>query len=139
MFDVFCFFCLEGLYEQIIVCLNNLDVQVDVGFEVYFYSYFQIYYVCDVFVVYFVREEGIGEGGMLEFGQKWEEESYLFVGCVILMCYMGKVVFVDLSDEDGKIQLFFFKQDIVGFDVIKKIDFGDIIGVKGYFFVIKIG
>ncbi|MHA0035279.1 lysine--tRNA ligase [Deinococcus sp. PESE-13] len=129
----------EGLHEQTVARLNNLSAQVDAGFEAYPYSYPQTHHARDVFAAHPAREEGAGEGGTLEPGQKWEEESYSLAGRVTLMRHMGKAAFADLSDEDGKIQLFFSKQDTAGFDATKKIDLGDIIGVKGHPFVTKTG
>ena len=53
----------------------------------------------------------------------------------------GKVLFIDLMDQTGKIQLF-IKKDNVGeelFDVVHQLDIGDIIGVKGELFHTKTG
>lgn len=51
---------------------------------------------------------------------------------------MGKVMFCDLSDVSGKIQLF-VKKDLLGdhYDDFKKLDIGDIVGVKGEVFKTK--
>lgn len=51
---------------------------------------------------------------------------------------MGKVMFCDLSDASGKIQLF-VKKDLLGdhYDDFKKLDIGDIVGVKGEVFKTK--
>jgi lysyl-tRNA synthetase class 2 len=53
----------------------------------------------------------------------------------------GKVMFADLEDQSGKIQLFIKVQEVTanGFEVIKALDIGDIIGVKGTLFVTKTG
>ena len=54
---------------------------------------------------------------------------------------MGKVVFADLQDGEGRIQLF-VKIDEVGkeaLDAFKKYDIGDIIGVEGSVFRTKMG
>lgn len=54
---------------------------------------------------------------------------------------MGKVMFSDLQDCDGKIQLF-IKKDEVGEDkyaMIKKLDIGDIVGAEGEVFKTKTG
>ncbi len=53
----------------------------------------------------------------------------------------GKVMFVDLRDISGKIQLF-VRKDNVGedlFDTATHLDIGDIIGVEGELFVTKMG
>ncbi len=54
---------------------------------------------------------------------------------------MGKVLFCDLSDRDGKIQLF-IKSDMLGEDeyaTVKKYDIGDIVGAEGEVFKTKTG
>ncbi len=53
----------------------------------------------------------------------------------------GKVVFMDLLDRTGKVQLY-LKSDDLGedeFALLKKMDIGDIIGVHGYVFRTKMG
>ena len=54
---------------------------------------------------------------------------------------MGKVMFCDLADREGKIQLF-LKKDELGEDsyaLVKKYDIGDIVGVAGEVFKTKTG
>ena len=53
---------------------------------------------------------------------------------------MGKVMFCDLQDLDGRIQLF-VKMDLLGedYDAFKKLDIGDIIGATGEVFTTKTG
>ncbi len=54
---------------------------------------------------------------------------------------MGKVMFCDMQDLEGRIQLF-VKQDVLGEDVyatFKKLDIGDIVGAKGEVFKTKTG
>ena len=53
---------------------------------------------------------------------------------------MGKVMFCDLQDIDGRIQLF-VKMDLLGeeYDAFKKLDIGDILGATGEVFTTKTG
>lgn len=54
---------------------------------------------------------------------------------------MGKVLFCDLADRDGKIQLF-IKRDMLGeeaYAMVKKYDIGDIVGAEGEVFKTKTG
>ena len=53
----------------------------------------------------------------------------------------GKGMFADLEDQSGKIQLFIKTQAVTtnGFEIVKALDIGDIIGVKGVLFVTKTG
>lgn len=46
---------------------------------------------------------------------------------------MGKVIFADLQDSDGRIQLYikFDEMDEANFEDCRKLDIGDIVGVKG--------
>ena len=118
------------LHEQTVSRLNNLDAQVAAGFEAYPYRYSQTHHTGDVLAAH---------PGELEAGQKWEGEVYSLAGRVTLLRHMGKAAFADLSDERGQLQVFFSKQDTAQFDATKKIDLGDIIGVKGHPFVTKTG
>ena len=53
----------------------------------------------------------------------------------------GKVMFADLEDQTGKIQIFIKVKEVMtnGFEVVKALDIGDIIGIKGALFVTKTG
>ncbi len=53
---------------------------------------------------------------------------------------MGKVMFCDLQDLEGRIQLF-VKMDLLGdeYDAFKKLDIGDILGATGEVFTTKTG
>lgn len=62
-------------------------------------------------------------------------------GRIIAFRGKGKVAFVDLLDRSGKIQIY-VKSDDIGQDEFanfKKLDIGDIIGVKGFVFRTKLG
>ncbi|WP_291426371.1 lysine--tRNA ligase [Deinococcus sp.] len=120
----------QGLHEQTVARLNNLDAQVAAGYEAYPYSYPKTHHTAQV----------LGEhSGELTPGDQWEQEIYALAGRVTLLRHMGKAAFADLNDEAGKLQLFFSKADTANFDPTKKIDLGDIIGVKGFPFVTKTG
>lgn len=70
-----------------------------------------------------------------------EEKQVTVAGRIMAARSHGKVIFMDLKDQSGKIQLF-VKSDNVGqdlFDVILELDIGDIIGVKGQLFKTKTG
>jgi lysyl-tRNA synthetase class 2 len=62
-------------------------------------------------------------------------------GRIIAVRMMGKASFVQLQDSSGPIQLY-FRQDDVGkeaYELFKKLDMGDIIGVEGSVFKTKTG
>ena len=54
---------------------------------------------------------------------------------------MGKSIFADLRDSSGKIQLFAGKSDLgdEAFSLFKKLDIGDIAGVRGVLFLTRMG
>ncbi|MCK5580499.1 MAG: lysine--tRNA ligase [Candidatus Omnitrophica bacterium] len=68
-----------------------------------------------------------------------EEKEVVLAGRIMANRKHGKVVFMDLRDQTDKIQLF-IKANNVGeelFDIIKELDIGDIVGVKGVLFKTK--
>lgn len=67
------------------------------------------------------------------------EES--IAGRIVLLRRMGKATFLTLQDEEGRIQAY-LRSDDIGADtykLLKKIDMGDILGVKGEVFATKTG
>jgi lysyl-tRNA synthetase class 2 len=70
-----------------------------------------------------------------------ENKQVVLAGRLMGMRSHGKVMFADLQDQSGKMQLF-IKVDAVktnDFEIVKALDIGDIIGVKGELFVTKVG
>ena len=70
-----------------------------------------------------------------------EEQTVRLAGRIMSKRGMGKVVFADLQDGGGRIQLF-VKIDEVGEEALaafKKYDIGDIVGVEGAVFRTKMG
>lgn len=70
-----------------------------------------------------------------------EEKEVVIAGRFMANRSHGKVMFADLEDQSGKIQIFIKIQNVTinGFEVVKALDIGDIIGVKGVLFVTKTG
>ncbi len=89
--------------------------------------------------------KSIKEGYTPETQRQYQEVS--LAGRIMSRRVMGKASFVELQDKDGRIQLYFKRDDICpGEDktmynvVFKKLlDIGDIIGVKGYVFKTQMG
>jgi lysyl-tRNA synthetase class 2 len=69
-----------------------------------------------------------------------EEKAALVAGRIMALRDHGKVFFVDLMDQTGRLQLF-FKEANLGekWAVFKLLDIGDIIGAKGKLFTTKMG
>ncbi len=73
--------------------------------------------------------------------ERFEEKEVSVAGRIMSKRGMGKVVFADLQDGEGRIQLF-VKIDEVGEEALaafKKYDIGDIVGVSGVVFRTKMG
>ncbi|MCS7181276.1 MAG: OB-fold nucleic acid binding domain-containing protein, partial [bacterium] len=70
-----------------------------------------------------------------------EEGSFKVAGRIMSIRMHGNAGFVDIIDSSGKIQLY-FKKDVIGkenYEIFKKFDIGDIIGVEGDVFRTKTG
>jgi len=70
-----------------------------------------------------------------------EDKEVVIAGRFMSNRSHGKVIFADLEDQSEKIQIFIKVQDVTtnGFEVVKALDIGDIIGVRGTLFVTKTG
>ncbi len=85
----------------------------------------------------FVRSESI-QSALANFS---EGRQVTLAGRIVANRKHGKVLFVDLLDQTGKIQLY-IKSDIIGekiFSIVDDLDIGDIIGVSGEFFTTHMG
>jgi lysyl-tRNA synthetase class 2 len=60
-------------------------------------------------------------------------------GRILTSRVMGKASFFTIQDHSGKIQIFATKDTLKNYDIVKKLDHGDIIGVKGIVFKTKAG
>ena len=91
----------------------------------------------------YVRSHNIGEITEVfkDIGEEPGEETLSLAGRLMAIRGHGKVMFADLFDLTGKIQLYFRKKDIgaENFEVLKITDIGDLIGVKGPVFKTKKG
>lgn len=70
-----------------------------------------------------------------------EEEIFTVAGRIMLLRRMGKALFLNLKDQEGEIQVYFSKK-ILGeetYEILRLLDIGDIIGVKGSVFRTKTG
>ncbi len=65
--------------------------------------------------------------------------SVRLAGRIMLKRDMGKSLFLDIQDMSGKIQIY-VKQNNIGledFEIVKRLDLGDIVGIKGILFRTK--
>jgi len=67
-----------------------------------------------------------------------EKVSCSLAGRIVAMRDFGKAAFAHIQDATGRLQIY-FKKDIIGesFKLLKKVDIGDIIGIKGFLFRTK--
>ena len=69
------------------------------------------------------------------------EQPACAAGRLMAMRLMGKSIFANIQDSSGRMQLFVGKNDLgdEAFALFKKLDIGDIIGVKGLLFTTRTG
>ena len=68
------------------------------------------------------------------------EENVSVAGRIMNDRQMGKAAFMHIQDETGKLQLYFRKDDLGDkYSLLKLLDIGDIVGVKGTIFKTKMG
>ncbi|WP_234554921.1 lysine--tRNA ligase [Thermus caliditerrae] len=114
--------------EQTRQRLLNLEALVEAGFEPYPYRYPKTQSAQEILAA--------KAGAPPE--TEWSEEVAL-AGRLLALRRMGKVTFAHLLDESGKIQLYFQKDLTPHYELLKKLDVGDILGVKGTLFTTKTG
>lgn len=70
-----------------------------------------------------------------------EDEVFVLSGRIMLLRRMGKATFLNISDQEGIIQIFISKGNVgeEDYEIIKLLDTGDIIGVEGSAFKTKTG
>ena len=115
------------LMQEKIRKLNELKEK---GINPYPYTYDQSHHAADILSKYdtLKNEEKI-------------KDNVSVAGRIMTMRRMGKATFMHIQDETGKIQLY-LRQDDIGkenYSLLKKLDIGDIIGVKGNVFRTKMG
>ncbi|GGM94809.1 lysine--tRNA ligase [Thermus composti] len=114
--------------EQTQQRLKNLEALVEAGFAPYPYRYPKTHSAREILEA--------KKGAPPE--TEWPEEVAV-AGRLVALRRMGKVTFAHLLDETGKIQLYFQKDLTPRYELLKKLDVGDILGVKGTVFTTKTG
>jgi len=67
-------------------------------------------------------------------------ENVAIAGRIMSLRRMGKASFFHIQDLSGRIQVYFKMDDLgEGYELLKLLDIGDIIGVKGYVFTTRTG
>ncbi|MDR2760785.1 MAG: lysine--tRNA ligase [Rickettsiales bacterium] len=77
----------------------------------------------------------------LEIGEKREDDLCAVAGRLMLRRDMGKVFFLDIYDETGKIQIYVSAPELSELEakLLDKLDIGDFIGIFGFVFRTKTG
>jgi lysyl-tRNA synthetase class 2 len=72
--------------------------------------------------------------------EQYEGKNVSIAGRLMAKRVMGKASFANLQDRDGDIQLYVSRDDLgEDYKKFKRLDIGDIIGVKGFVFTTKMG
>ena len=71
----------------------------------------------------------------------FEGKDVSIAGRIMLKRVMGKASFIDVQDRDGRIQCYVARDDLgeEAYKKFKRLDVGDIVGVKGFVFTTKMG
>lgn len=114
--------------EQTRQRLMNLEALVEAGFAPYPYRFPKTANAADLL------KDKAGAPPETE----WPERVAV-AGRVVAIRRMGKVTFAHLLDESGKIQVYFQRDLTPRYELLKKLDVGDILGVEGTLFTTKTG
>ena len=120
----------DGLHEQTLARLQNARALEEAGFERFPYSYKQTHHTDELHARH---------PAPLEPQQAWPDETVSLAGRVTAMRDIGKLIFLVLQDERGRIQCLLAKNDLERFDAAKRLDLGDIVGVEGSLITTKTG
>lgn len=111
--------------------LEKLERLRERGIEPYPHSYHRTH-TCEESLKLFQRVEA---------GEVSSPPELRLAGRITAIRFMGKLAFFDLRDGSGKIQLFFTKERLGdrGYELLRDLDIGDILGVRGELFRTKTG
>ncbi len=118
------------IHEQTAARLNNLAALEQAGFARFPYTYNQTHSAAGLHTAHL---------SPLESGLEWLDEKVSLAGRIISWRDTGKLIFADLQDQTGRIQLFISKNAVPQFDAAKFIDLGDILGITGHLMTTKTG
>jgi len=124
---------LEGKTDNFIVNIRKWKVEKlrSMGVNPYPYKYVKTHFTTEAIAEYVEVIEG----------EELPKKEVCVAGRMMSFRRQGKTVFGHIQDEMGKIQLYINKDGVGGekYEVVKLLDIGDIIGVKGYVFKTKTG
>lgn len=115
--------------EQTQQRLANLEALEQAGFERFPYRFPKTYDAAQILAAH--------AGAAPQ--QEWPNEEVRLAGRLMTFRHMGKASFAHLQDQSGRIQLYLARDITERYDLIKKLDIGDILGVEGTVFTTKTG
>ncbi|GEM85470.1 lysine--tRNA ligase [Meiothermus granaticius] len=115
--------------EQTKQRLANLEALVEAGFEPFPYRYPKTHDAAQILAAHPGAEPG----------QEWPEEKVWVAGRLMTFRHMGKASFAHLQDASGRIQLYLARDTTEHYDLIKRLDVGDIVGAEGTVFTTRTG
>ncbi|MCX7802241.1 MAG: OB-fold nucleic acid binding domain-containing protein, partial [Meiothermus ruber] len=115
--------------EQTQQRLANLEALAEAGFERFPYRFPKTHDAAQILAAH--------AGAAPQ--QEWPEEEVRVAGRLMTFRHMGKASFAHLQDQSGRIQLYLARDITEHYDLIKKLDIGDILGVEGTVFTTKTG
>ncbi len=120
---------MEDINEQIEQRLKKLDELKQAGIEPFGGPFEVTHHASQILNAY-------GETSKEDLGA--HPVTFVIAGRIVAMRDFGKAAFAHIQDSSGRIQVY-FRKDILGdsFSVIKKLDIGDIVGIKGKLFRTK--
>ena len=118
----------EQLTDQIQIRMEKLGKLQELGIKAYGEKYDKSHSISEIVKIF------------TNIGEEKSHESIKLAGRLMALRGHGKVIFADLRDRDGIIQLYLRKNDLgEKFELFKYLDIGDIIGVEGNVFKTKKG
>ncbi|MER3553471.1 MAG: lysine--tRNA ligase [Meiothermus sp.] len=115
--------------EQTRQRLANLKALTEAGFEPFPYTYPKTHDAAQILAAHPNPEPG----------QEWPDEVVRVAGRLMTFRHMGKASFAHVQDGSARIQLYLARDTTEHYDLIKKLDIGDIVGFEGTVFTTKTG
>lgn len=115
--------------EQTQQRLANREALVEAGFERFPYRYHKTHDAAEILQTH-------ASAGPQE---EWPDETVRVVGRLMTFRHMGKASFAHVQDGSGRIQLYLARDLTEHYELIKKLDIGDIVGFEGTVFTTRTG
>ncbi|HII71491.1 TPA: lysine--tRNA ligase [Candidatus Woesearchaeota archaeon] len=110
--------------------IDKLNALREMGVEPYPYSFDHTDHAADILA----KHSGLA-------AEQQTDHKVAVAGRIMQLRGMGKATFMHIQDQTGKIQIYIRKDDVGegAYNILKKCDLGDIVGIKGHIFATKTG